>query len=101
MIHVVAQIEIKDGKQQAFLDEFRKLVPVVLQEEGCIDYGPTVDAETDIDRQHTDDTVITIIERWESLDDLKAHLVAPHMATYRERVKDYVARATLKILRPA
>ena len=101
MIHVVAQVEIKDGKQEAFLEEFRKLVPTVLQEAGCIDYGPTVDADTDIDRQHTDDTLITIIERWESLDDLKAHLVAPHMAAYRERVKDYVIGAKLKILRPA
>ena len=101
MIHVVAQVEIKAGKQEAFLEEFRRLVPTVLQEAGCIDYGPTVDADTDLDRQHTDDTLVTIIERWESLDHLKAHLVAPHMTDYRERVKDYVVGAKLKILRPA
>lgn len=101
MIHVVAQVELKDGTREAFLAEFRSIVPAVLQEAGCIDYGPTVDAETDIDRQHTDDRVVTIIERWESLDDLKAHLVAPHMATYRERVKKFVVNAKLSILRPA
>ena len=101
MIHVIAKVTTVAGERGRFLEEFRKIVAVVLQEVGCIDYSPTVDADTDIDRQHTDNTVITIIERWESLDDLKAHLAAPHMATYRERVKDYVVGATLNILRPA
>ncbi|MBP1777462.1 MAG: hypothetical protein H6Q86_3472, partial [candidate division NC10 bacterium] len=46
------------------------------------------------------ENVVTIVEKWESLQALHAHLVAPHMATYRERVKDYVVGATLQILDP-
>jgi quinol monooxygenase YgiN len=40
------------------------------------------------------------VEKWESLQALHAHLVAPHMAVYRERVKDVVVGVTLQILDP-
>ena len=39
MIHVVAKIEVVPGKRDAFLDEFHRLVPEVLAEEGCVEYG--------------------------------------------------------------
>ena len=101
MLHVIAQIEIQPGKRNAFLEEFHQLVPHVLAENGCIEYGPTIDASTDLDRQHVNENLVTIIERWESLEDLKAHLAAPHMAAYRERVKDLIVDARLQVLRAA
>lgn len=101
MIHVVAQVQVNDGQREMFLAEFRKLVPEVLRESGCLEYGPTIDAETDLDRQHTDASTVTIIEKWESLDHLKAHLAAPHMLAYRERVKEMVSGSKLHILQPA
>ena len=100
MIHVLAEIQIADGKRDAFLAEFHKIVPDVLAEDGCIEYGPTVDATTDIGAQLTDPNVVTVVEKWESLAHLKAHLVAPHMNTYRERVKDLVDGLRLKVLEP-
>ena len=45
--------------------------------------------------------VSVIVEKWESLDALKAHSQAPHMADYRVRVKDLVESMTLQILAPA
>ncbi len=102
MIHVIATIEIHPGRRDDFLDEFRQLVPDVVAEDGCIDYGPAVDARTDISAQVPPrENVVTVIERWESLEHLKRHLAAPHMQTYRERVKDMVAVVTLAILEPA
>jgi len=101
MIFVIATIEVKPGKREAFLAEFNKNVPNVRAEKGCLEYGPTVDAKTDIKAQiPLRENVVTIVEKWESLQALHAHLVAPHMATYRERVKDYVVGATLQILDP-
>lgn len=101
MIFVIASIEVKPGKRDAFLAEFHKNVPNVLAEKGCLEYSPTVDAHTDIKAQIARrDNVVTIVEKWESLQALHAHLAAPHMATYRERVKDYVAGVTLQILDP-
>lgn len=102
MIFVIARIEVVAGKRDAFLQEFHRLVPSVLAEEGCIEYGPTIDAATDIDAQRSSgETVVTIMEKWESVAALNAHLAAPHMAEYRERVKDLVVDVQLQILQPA
>ena len=102
MIHVIASVELHPGKVDAFLVEFHKLVPKVKAEDGCIDYGPAVDAKTDIAAQiPCRENTVTVVERWEGLNALNAHLVAPHMEEYRESVKDLVAGVTLQILEPA
>ena len=99
MLSVIAEIEIVDGKRDEFLDEFRKVVPLVLAEDGCVEYGPTLDAVTDIAAQiPRRDNIVTIVEKWESVEALKAHLVAPHMAEYRLRVKAFVVGSVLRIL---
>lgn len=102
MIHVIATITIKPGKRDAFLAEFHRIVPAVHAEAGCIEYGPTVDLATDIAVQSpVRENVAVIVEKWESLDALKAHSQAPHMAEYRVRVKDLVEGMQLQILAPA
>jgi quinol monooxygenase YgiN len=99
MLSVIAEIEIIAGKRDKFLDEFRKVVPLVLAEDGCVEYGPTLDAMTDIAAQISRrDNIVTIVEKWESVDALKAHLVAPHMTEYRVRVKEFVVGSVLRIL---
>lgn len=101
MIHVIATIEIEPGKRNDFIQIFKDNVPNVLAEDGCIEYGPTVDLKTDIGPQiPLRENVVTIMEKWESLDHLMAHLKAPHMATYREKVKTIVKGASLQILQP-
>jgi quinol monooxygenase YgiN len=101
MIHVIATIEVVRDKREEFLAEFRRLVPLVRAEAGCIDYGPTIDVETGLGAQlPLRGNVVTIIERWESLEALRAHLQAPHMAEYRERVKALVANVRLQVLQP-
>lgn len=101
MIHVIATIDLVPGTRSAFLAEFAKLIPDVHAEAGCIEYGPAIDADTDIGAQvRIGDDKVIIIERWESLAHLKAHSVAPHMQAYRPRVKDYVKSTTLQVLSP-
>src|SRR4029077_9200129 len=98
MIHVIATIELAEGARDAFLAEFRKLVPLVRAEAGCLEYGPTTDLDTGISVQmpvRVD--VVTVVEKWESLDALRAHMSAPHMTEYRQRVKDLVAGVTLQV----
>jgi quinol monooxygenase YgiN len=102
MIHVIATIECNDGKRAAFIEEFKKNVSNCLAEDGCIAYGPTIDLDSGFAPQGpVRDNVVTVVEQWASLDALKAHMAAPHMATYRERVKDLVAGVSLQILEPA
>lgn len=81
--------------------EFHKNLPNVHAERGCIEYGPTVDVKTDIKAQiPLRENTVTIVEKWESLQALQAHLQAAHMREYRERVKDFVASVTLQVLEP-
>ena len=102
MVHVVATIEVTPGKRADLLAEFAKLVPLVRAEDGCIEYGAAVDLPTPIPVQAPPrPDVVVVIEKWAGLDALQAHLRAPHMADYRQRVAGLVARVTLQVLQPA
>lgn len=102
MIHVLASIQTKPGCKAKFLEIFKANMPAVKAENGCIEYRPAVDVETGFPAQRLDPDMVVIIEKWQSLDALRTHLAAPHMATYREKVKDLVAgAASLKVLQDA
>ncbi|MDG2129303.1 MAG: putative quinol monooxygenase [Fuerstiella sp.] len=101
MVIVIATVICKSGHRTDFLNEFQKIVPEVLEEDGCIEYGPTVDTATDIGNQNVDENRVTIVEKWESKAALKAHLVAPHMEAYRPKVKVFVEASELRVLETA
>jgi quinol monooxygenase YgiN len=102
MIHVIATITLNEGQREPFLAEFRKLVPLVRTEQGCLEYGPTVDVATGLALQGSmRGNVVTVVEKWESVDALKKHLQAPHMIAYRPKVKDFVKETVLQVLAPA
>ena len=102
MIHVIAIIELAPGTRSDFLAEFHKIVGPVRSEQGCLEYGPAVDAHSGIPQQQAlGADVVTVVEKWASVAALQAHLAAPHMLAYRERVKNYVKGVRLHILDPA
>jgi quinol monooxygenase YgiN len=102
MIHVVAVVTAKPGKREEILKHFRANVPAVKAEKGCIEYGPAVDAENALGFQTKigPDTFM-VVEKWDSMEALKAHAVAPHMAAYAGKVKDMIASRVIHILQPA
>src|SRR3990170_636197 len=102
MVHVIAVITAKPGKRAQILEHFRANVPNVAVEPGCIEYGAAVDAEgaPPIQAKWGADTFL-VIEKWESMDALKAHAAAPHMAAYAAKVKDMIASRVIHILSPA
>ena len=102
MIHVVAAIQLVPGRREDFLKEFKAIVPAVLAEKGCVEYVPTIDLETNVGAQpplRAD--VVTVVEKWEDIPSLEAHLMAPHMLEYRAKVKDLVQSTQVLILEPA
>jgi quinol monooxygenase YgiN len=102
MICVIATIELNEGKRQEFLKEFTQLVPKVHAEEGCIEYGPMIDVPTNIPVQPPERVdVVTVVEKWESVETLEAHLIAPHMLEYKKAVKDLVKGMSIQVLEPA
>ena len=101
MIHVLASIQVKPGKRNTFLEIFKTNVPNVLQEEGCVEYSPVVDIDAGLTPQVLNENIVTIIEKWGTLENLEAHLKAPHMLAYREKVQDLVEGTSLKVLTDA
>lgn len=101
MIHVVATIELQPGTRPAFLAEFQQVVPSVRAEDGCLEYGAAVDLPTKLAAQPpAREDVVVVVEKWRDVPALEAHLSAPHMNAYRERVRGYVVRSVLHVLRP-
>lgn len=102
MICVIATIELEAGRRDDFLAELHKIVPGVLAEKGCVEYQPMVDLATQVGGQVPErPDVVTVVEKWESVEALEAHLMAPHMTAYRKRVKRIVAGSSLAVLEPA
>jgi len=102
MIHVVAVITAKPGMREAILQHFRANVPAVLAEPDCVEYCPAIDTAPalPIQTKYGPDTFLAI-EKWESVDALKAHAAAPHMVAYAGKVKDMIASRVIHILSPA
>ncbi len=102
MVHVIAVITAKPGKREAILEAFRANVPAVRAEKGCIEYGAAIDADPalPVQTKYGPDTFLAI-EKWESLDALKAHAAAPHMAAYGAKTRELIASRVIHILSPA
>ncbi len=98
MIHVLASVSIKEGMREKFLDIFKANVANVIKEEGCLEYRPAIDVETGLEPQIVDQNMVTVIEKWESVDHLKVHLSAAHMLEYRQKVASMVEGVSLKVL---
>ncbi len=101
MVHVIASVQVKQGRVNEFLEIFKANVPLVRAEKGCIQYVPTVDVGADLPPQIMNKNAVTIIEAWETLEALRNHLDAPHMLTYREKVSSIVENVSLKVLQEA
>ena len=102
MVYVIATIDLAPGRRSAFLAEFAKVAPLVHAENGCIEYVPAIDADTDIASQaRMGPDRVTIVERWASVDALRAHDTAAHMLAYRGRVKEYIRGREIRILKSA
>ena len=66
------------------------------------EYGPAVDADPapPVQAKLGPDTFV-VVEKWESMEALKAHAAAPHMKAYAEKTKDLIASRVIHILSPA
>ena len=98
MINVVATISLKPGTRAEFLKIFNANVPAVWAEEGCIEYVPTVDADSGLEAQCKDENAVVVIEKWETLPALHAHLEAPHMLEFRKNAGEMIEEVSLKVL---
>ena len=99
MIHVVADLRATPGNREKLVEAFKALLPEVYAEEGCIYYEPATGVSAGLDPEpDVDEDVVTMIERWESVEHLKVHLDAPHMHAFREKNAGLIAGIVVRVL---
>lgn len=99
MIHVLAIITTHSGKRAQLLELFQAVIPTVRQEQGCIEYGVAVDVPN-ADPAFGPDTYV-VVEKWESLETLKAHSLAPHMKAFGAAAGGLIAKRAVHVLQSA
>ena len=99
MIHVLAILTAKPGKRAEILEAFHANIPAVHAEDGCIEYGPAIDAEGigAFQTRFGEDTFV-VIEKWATPEALKAHSTAPHMAAYGAKTRDLLESRVIHVL---
>lgn len=101
MIHVLALITAHAGMRDCILDAWRANAAAVRAEAGCLAYA-VVDVRDDGQgfARFGGDTFV-VVERWESMEALQAHAVAPRMKAYAATVRQWTASRAIYVLDPA
>ena len=102
MVHVLAFITTKPGMRDEILAIFNANVPAVHAEEGCIEYGATIDAENvgDLQTRCGPDTFV-VVEKWQSLDHLNAHAATDHMQAFGAKVRPNLVGRVVHVMSAA
>jgi len=101
MIHVIATITANPGQREDVLKLLRANTPTVLGEPGCIQYDMTIDRNgAGAFQTEVGPDTFVCVEKWESIEALKAHIAAPHMVVYAAQTKPLVARRVIQVLDP-
>ncbi len=101
-VNVLAFITAKPGMRDAVLEAFNNNVPNVHAEDGCIEYFAATDTpEAGPIQTPVGPDSFVVIEKWESMDHLKAHGASDHMKAYAASVKDMLAERVIRVLSAA
>lgn len=101
MICVIAAIDVAAGRRNELLALLREIVPKVRAETGCIEYDLLSDVPSGLPAQAPlQENTLVILEKWESIDALKAHLKTIHMAEYFRQAEDLRLSMSLRVLQP-
>jgi quinol monooxygenase YgiN len=102
MICVIATIQVAAGRRQELIDLFRPLMPQVRAEQGCIEYAVMIDTRSGLAAQDpVRDNTLVVVEKWESVAALNAHLKTVHMAEYFQKAEQLRLSMNLQVLEPA
>ena len=100
MLTVVAEICVKPGRRQAVLEAIHKLIPAVLEEDGCHQYDALVDHQAQVPWKQNSPDSIFMLEQGQSLRHLEQHQQMPHMDAHRAVIKDDVVDVKILVLEP-
>lgn len=99
MLTVIAEITlVSDTAFKNVLERIQKLVPTVLNEDGCYGYELLSDSMLQSQMQTKVPNSLVLYERWESIEQLEVHMQTPHMQAHTKAIQDEVADVKIRIL---
>ena len=99
-VYVLCRFDLKpDASIANYIDKTLAVVPTVRAEDGCRMYTLLKDAETDWDKpMRFGERTMWLLEKWDSVDALKAHLDTPHMKAFGPSVRPMRSASTFHVL---
>lgn len=99
-VWVLCRFDLKPGAdREEYVAKTRAIVDTVRAEKGCCEYRLLGDAATDWEKpQRFGDRTLWMLEKWESIEALKAHLETPHMKAFGPTVRPMRANGTFHVL---
>ncbi len=98
MIYSVVSMVIKPERMDEFLEECKKVRPLVLREAGCLMYDYTREiASGDALQEAFDPNRVTLYEKWASPEALKAHNGQAYMKTFVSKLAPMRERVITRI----
>lgn len=101
-VYVLCRFDLKpDADVAGYAAKTLAVVPTVRAEDGCRLYTLLRDASTDWDKpMRFGERTMWMLEKWDSVDALKAHLETPHMKAFGPTVRPMRAASTFHVLEP-
>ncbi len=99
-VYVLCRFDLKpDTDIAAYAAKTLAVVPTVRREDGCRMYTLLKDADTDWDKpMRFGERTMWMLEQWDSIDALKAHLDTPHMKAFGPTVRPMRSSSTFHVL---
>ena len=99
-VWVLCRFDLKPETDRAdYIAQTKAILDTVRKEDGCIEYRLLGDCETDWEKpQRFGDRTLWMLEKWASVNSLKAHLETPHMKTFGPKVRPMRANGTFHVL---
>jgi quinol monooxygenase YgiN len=99
-VYVLCRFDLKpDADIADYVSKTLSIVPTVRAENGCQMYTLLKDAQTDWEKpMRFGERTLWMIEKWDSIEALKAHINAPHMKAFGPTVRPMRSSGTFHVL---
>ena len=98
MIYVIAAIRAGEGQRDVVERLFRKSVPAVQAQAGCLEYELAVHLSSGFPGQPAfADNEVVIVEKWADIEALKTHLADPAYLDWYVNVWPQLAGASMQV----
>lgn len=99
-VWVMCRFDLKpDADKTDYIAKTKEILGAVRAEPGCIEYRFLGDAVTDWEKpQRFGERTLWMLEKWASVNSLKAHLETPHMKAFAPKVSGMRSGSTFHVL---